>query len=113
MNKLYNYFLDCGRMGSVEGLFIATDEMINNALGKTVYFGEILGKHSEVSDTLKLEDLKVLSDDQDKINWLAEIVGLGSTISGYNPLDYIDDYDDELDYIDDYDDEEEMIDEYE
>ena len=77
-------------MGDVQGLFVANDATIAENIGKRVYFGEILGKHSEVYGNLDESDLTVLSEDQDKIRWLVEVVGNGnSTISGYNPLAYI------------------------
>ena len=87
MKKLYSFFWDCGRMGDVEGLFIAEESEVDSAIGSQVYFGEILGKHSEISGTLSSVDLKVISDEQDKIDWLLGIIGYN--VSGYNPLDYV------------------------
>ena len=84
MRKLYSFFWDCGRMGDVEGLFIAEESEVDAAIGSEVYFGEILGKHSNIRGTLSSEDLKVISDEQDKICWLLDIVG--PDVSGYNPL---------------------------
>lgn len=92
--KLYKFHWDCGRMGDVEGLFIATEKEVKKAIGKDVYFGEILGKHSEVDGSLEEEDLTVISDEQDFINKLEEIIG-HTSISGYNPLDYIQESEDE------------------
>lgn len=87
MRKLYSFFWDCGRMGDVEGLFIAEESEVDAAIGSQVYFGEILGKHSEISGTLSSVDLKVISDEQDKIDWLLSIIG--PDVSGYNPLYYV------------------------
>ena len=87
MRKLYSFFWDCCRMGDVEGLFIAEESEVDAAIGSQVYFGEILGKHSDISGTLSSVDLKVISDDQDKIDWLLDIIG--PTVSGYNPLEYL------------------------
>lgn len=87
MRKLYSFFWDCGRMGDVEGLFIAEEADVDAAIGSQVSFGEILGKHSEISGTLSSVDLKVISDEQDRIDWLLGIIG--PNVSGYNPLDYI------------------------
>lgn len=84
--KLYKFYWDCGRMGDVEGVFSATDKEIENALGKRIYFGEILGKHSEIYGDLDKEDLTVLTDDQDFIK-KANDYGLLPT--GHNPLDYL------------------------
>ena len=94
MKKLYSYNLDCGRMGSIDSLFVAEEIEVKNALGREVYFGEVLGKHSEIFDKLTEDSLTVLSDDQEKIDWLISVVG-GYSISGLNPLDYIEhEYDD-------------------
>ena len=87
MRKLYSFFWDCGRMGDVEGLFIAPEEEVEKAIGSQVYFGEILGKHSDISGTLSSVDLKVISDEQDRIDWLLGIIG--PNVSGYNPLEYV------------------------
>ena len=84
---LVSFFWNEGRMGDVEGLFVTTKEKIEKSLGKEVYFGEILGKHSEIFGTLKKEDFKVESDDPAFIDKLVEIIG-AETISGYNPFDY-------------------------
>lgn len=93
MRNLYRFFWDCGRMGDVEGLFVATPEEVDKNIGRIVYFGEILGKHSEITGSLDEEDLEIVSSDQDFINKLVDI--LGTDISGYNPLDNIEDLDDE------------------
>ena len=50
---LWKFHWDCGRAGDVEGLFIATEEEVENLIGSEVYFGEILGKHSEVYGTVE------------------------------------------------------------
>lgn len=93
MKGLYKFFWDCGRMGDVEGLFIATSEDVEDSIGKNIYFGEILGKHSEISGKLGSEDLTLLSCDVDKLNWLEGIAG--KNISGFNPLEYIDEYEED------------------
>lgn len=90
---LVRFYWDAGRMGSVEGLFITTKAELNKAYDKYVYFGEILGKHSEVCGTLERSDVEFVSEDQDFIQKLEEL--LGSDISGYNPLDYIRDEEEE------------------
>lgn len=85
-NNPYSFFWDCCRMGDVKGLFISTQKQVDKLLGKEIYFGEILGKHSEVSGTIDEGDITLVSSDQDKVNWLLEL--LGYTVSGYNPFDY-------------------------
>ena len=89
MKKLYEFRWNCGRMGYLDGLFIAEETEIEALIGKEIYFGEVLGKHSEVHGTLEEKDLTVKTDDQDFISKFIEIIGDG-TISGYNPLDYYD-----------------------
>lgn len=86
MKKLYRFYWDCGRMGDVTGVFIAEAAQVAKAIGQEAYFGEILGKHSEVSGTLEADHFEVLTDDQEFIKKFEEY-GLDGT--GYNPLDYI------------------------
>ena len=78
---LWSFFWDCGRQGEVEGLFKATKEEVESAIGKQVYFGEILGKHSEVYGTLEQGEITLESDDT--------LVVLNAIENGYNPLEYI------------------------
>lgn len=87
MKKIYEFNWDCGRMGELEGLFIAEESDIEKLIGKEIYFGEVLGKHSEIFGILEEKDLTVKSDDQDFIQKFIETMG-DSTISGYNPIDY-------------------------
>ena len=84
--KLYRFFWDMGRIGTVRGFFTATEEEINKAIGQKVYLGEVLGKHSEIHGELREEDLIVLTEDQEFIQ-KAEKYGL--VPFGCNPLDYI------------------------
>lgn len=84
---LYEFYQDCGHMGSVEGRFFATPEEIEACLGKTAYFGDILGKHSDVAVGLRAENFKVLTDDSTFIA-LAEKLNIDLN-SGYNPLEYL------------------------
>jgi hypothetical protein len=94
MKVIAKFFWDCGRSGEVEGIFTCEKETLQNSYGREVYFGEILGKHSEVSGTLHEDAITILSEDQDFIEKFEEILGTG-TVSGYNPLEYIEDYGDD------------------
>ncbi len=89
MKKLYKFHWEVRRMGYVEGMFVATEKEIEDAMGKNIYFGDILGKHSEIYGVLEKNDLMVLSEDQEFIKKLLEIFNNKFTISGYNPLAYI------------------------
>ena len=93
MLKLYRFCWTQRRGGDVEGLFVEDSDVVENAIGSDVYFGEICGKHSDVYGTLDEVDLTVVSEDQEKINWLVDI--LGRSVSGYNPFDYIEDQDEQ------------------
>lgn len=83
--KLWKFQWDVPRMGTVDSTFVATQSEIDGAMGSRVYFGEILGKHSEIYGTLDPEDLEVLSEDQDEIAIFERTVGS----TGHCPLDYI------------------------
>jgi len=85
---LYKFHWDCGRMGGISGLFVADTVEIDRALGEEVYFGQVLGKHSEIFGTLDPEDIQVATDDQEFIAKLVEIFG-SPLISGLNPLHYM------------------------
>lgn len=93
VNKiLCKFYWDCGRNGYLEGVFVATQEEIDAIFGKKVYFGEALGKHSEISGIIKNNDITILSTDQDFIQKAEKykLVPLG-----YNPLDYMDEEEEE------------------
>lgn len=94
MEGVYSFEWDCGRNGSIEGLFIADSSNVANAIGKQVYFGEVLGKHSEVFGTLEKDEIVLITEDQDFITACRKIFKY-DTLSGYNPLDYLDDNPDE------------------
>lgn len=82
---LYKFYWDCGRMGAVEGLFVESPSTIQQSIGKKVYFGEILGKHSEIHGSLSEEDFKVISEDKNVVSVFEEHVGT----FGYNPFYYL------------------------
>ncbi len=94
MLTLYKFNWNCGRSGELDGLFIAESDEIDKLIGKTIYFGEVLGKHSDIFAPLATEDLTVMSNDQVFIAQFVEIMGTG-TISGFNPLDFYEPEDDE------------------
>lgn len=89
MKAIYQFTWDCGRQGHVEGLFIAEKSEVEEVIGSSIYFGEILGKHSEIYGTLDEGDLIIKTEDQDFICKFEELMGITDTISGYNPLHYI------------------------
>ncbi|WP_074432657.1 hypothetical protein [Clostridium ihumii] len=87
MKKLYKFYWDCGRRGDVKGMFIAEEKEVQEAIGQEIYFGEILGKHSEVYGTLEKGEITEVKVSDTTIKEMEEVIG--TTISGYNPLNYI------------------------
>jgi len=104
MRKLYKFYWDCGRMGCLESLFVADEKDIKRIMGKEIYFGEVLGKHSEICGEIEECDITIKSEDPEFIDKLVEIIG-DTTISGHNPISYYDSslegghYDDDLEEI--------------
>lgn len=85
MKAIYKFYWDCGRNGDVTGVFVSEKEQIEAAIGKKVYFGEILGKHSEVYGTLDRDDIKEITNNQEFVKMFEEY----ELSTGYNPLRYI------------------------
>lgn len=72
------------RGGKVEGLFVAEPDEVAAAIGKEVYFGEILGKHSEIYGTLDADEVTEVSTDPAVVAFVEEHGPFG-----YNPLHYL------------------------
>lgn len=84
---LVSYFEE-NRDGSLEGLFICTEKELEFLNSVTVYFGEALGRHSDVSSDTVYENCVVVSSNQDTIRDLEVLFGR-KTISGTNPFNYL------------------------
>jgi hypothetical protein len=89
MNKekaVYKLNIDCGRSGTLTGLFIAKKNhvkiLIENSL--CVDFGEVLGKHSEIFGTVDKNEIKFVSDTNEVIDIIEEF----ELETGCNPFDY-------------------------
>jgi len=82
----YSFNLDCGRQGELTGTFIARKDHVNFLIENdmTVYFGEVLGKHSEVYSKVSDKNFEILVEDQSILDTLSEI----QFGSGINPLEY-------------------------
>ncbi len=90
MKKLYSYS-ESGRGWEIEGMFVSNDESLKAIYGKSLYYGECAGKHSEI--TMKFEEggFTVVTEDQDFIVKYEELIGY----TGYNPFHYLPDYDED------------------
>lgn len=84
MKKLCKFYWNCGRIGYLEGLFIADPDDI--PFTEDIYFGEVLGKHSDIHGRLDKEDIEYIDIPDEVVLLLEEKIG--RTISGYNPIDY-------------------------
>ena len=84
---LWSFCWDCGRSGSLEGLFVATEKEVEEATGQEVYFGEALGKHSEVYGTIDEGDIFKVEISPEAVSEVSK--HLGETWSGWNPLEYV------------------------
>ena len=105
MKNLYKFEWDYGRQGSIDGLFISEEKDVKNAIGKNVYFGEILGKHSDIYGVIEEGEITEIKVSDSTLNELNLIFKNGN-ICGYNPLDYVrftcDRCDEEIDSYDEH-----------
>lgn len=85
MKGIYSFHWDCGRSGEIDGLFVADSEAVAKAIGKHIYFGEVLGKHSEICGTLEANEIKLKSDANDHVEMFLHL----DLTTGYNPLSYL------------------------
>ena len=80
--------------GIMSGLFISTRYELETLKGRDVDFGSALGERSEVITDSAYDYCEVVSEDLDLIHDLLIVFG-SNNISGYNPLDYVNDLQDE------------------
>lgn len=83
---VYKFHFDCGRMGELTGLFVESKQKIDWLIKSKleVYFGEVLGKHSEIFDPVNESDFTMVSDDPKVISIIEE----NDLSNGFNPFDY-------------------------
>lgn len=72
-------------MGTLSGVFVSTDEKVKFVIGKTVDFGEVLGKHSQCYGVVHEDDIKLLTEDQEFID---KTIAYGVVPAGYDPVAY-------------------------
>lgn len=94
--KLYQYHEDYGRMGSIEGLLILTDEQIEKYKNAELWWDELLGKHSEGYFNFSDETLIPLDIPEDIVEILYK--KLGNVLSGPFDLEYFDEQIQESEY---------------
>jgi len=86
MKAVYKFKHDFGRYGKLKGIFVADDSEIENLIGKEIYFGEVLGKHSEVIVEIIPESIVCMEwADQDFVNKFEKL----HLSCGYDPRRYM------------------------
>jgi hypothetical protein len=86
---LYRWSASFGRMGHLNGISLCTASKLRRAAGHVVFFGEVLGKHSEVFYEVDEADFYALTSDQDFISKARE---LGLLDVGADPIDALGDW---------------------
>lgn len=83
---VYKFRLDCGRAGSLEGVFVEDTNRVKALIESNieVYFGEVLGKHSYISRTIESNDIEFISDSRTVVNLFEK----NNLETGINPFDF-------------------------
>jgi hypothetical protein len=82
---VYKLHFDCGRMGELTGLFVERIDFVNKLIESKieVYFGEALGKHSEIFGPIENQDITMVSDGEDVVNVILD----NNLQNGENPFE--------------------------
>lgn len=85
MKAIYRFEISYGRMGTLYGLFVAEKDDVANLIASEdkIDFGEVLGKHSEISGTIDDTDIRMITDEQSMID---RFLVLDMEI-GFNPVE--------------------------
>lgn len=69
VESLFRMDFKCGRQGNLESIFISTKEIVNYLIENKlqVYFGEVLGKHSEVFGDFEPNEITFITSDENVI----------------------------------------------
>lgn len=88
MTSLYKFKFNCGRNGDLYGLFIEDSERVRKLIEskEVVHFGEVLGKHSEISGPIDKTEIEFVSNDP----LVIKMVQYNNLCFGFNPFDYLD-----------------------
>ena len=83
---VYKMSIAFGRMGDIDGVFVAKKSHVKILIDSEmeVYFGEVLGKHSEIFGKIEKKAIKMVSDSEDVVN----VIKKHELESGYNPFEY-------------------------
>lgn len=83
---IYKLNFDCGRQGKLTGIFVAEKEHVRVLIEEQieVYFGEALGKHSEIWGPMSDGELVLVSDNTEAVKVVEDL----KLSTGYNPFHY-------------------------
>jgi len=87
MGKVCRYVLEMRRSSDIEGVFYVSDDewkMLQNISGSEIYYGEIAGKHSDVTCEFNIDEVEILSEDEKDCEVFNRLVGS----AGFNFKDY-------------------------
>lgn len=92
MKAIYKLNIET-RGGNIEGIFTADTQEMEDLIssGKELYFGEVLGKHSNVKVVLEPDYISLVSCDPAHVMLFEQL----DMETGHNPFDYIEDEDTE------------------
>ena len=84
MKGIFKFCANVGRIGNLNGIFVSNSKDIQSLIDseREIYFGECLGKHSDISFPLNKEYFSLVSYDSNFIN-MFESAGMES---GTNPM---------------------------
>jgi hypothetical protein len=81
---LYQWSASFGRMGDLSGIVITTPKELKIRAGADVYFGEVLGKHSNVWYEFDPSDFRLITNKPHEMDALKQLPNL---LSGYDPIE--------------------------
>ena len=83
---IFKLHFDCGRQGELTGVFTSTKERVNKLIKEKipVYFGEVLGKHSEIYGPIEEVDVTFVTDNDEAV----KVVRDNGLSTGISPFDY-------------------------
>ena len=85
MNGVYRFKFNAGRNGMLHGIFVADDKEIKTMMGRHLYFGEVLGKHSEIQGPLEEGDIELVTQDETFVK-MFEALGCATGFSPWHGL---------------------------
>ena len=104
MNYLWKLYWDCGKLGEVESIFVATEKEVYYLIGQRIYLPNVLSDGKEAEGLVEEGDIEKLKIDSKTVDMLTE--HLGKCWLGKDPIAHIIQYCPECNkdyYEDDFD----------